>query len=185
MTAGALPRVTAHATCVVLGEAGVLIRGASGAGKSSLALALLERARLAGRFAALVADDRVRLERHHDRLVARPHPRLAGLIEVRSLGIRQAADLGCEALGACVARLAVDLVEANPRLPEATAGPARILGLDLPRLVVDRPLRDSGLAPPLVFAALFAGLFAGAVTRPSVASQPHSTTTGSAVGRGA
>ncbi|AWN35656.1 HPr kinase/phosphorylase [Methylobacterium radiodurans] len=165
-------RLTLHAACVVLGEAGVLIRGEAGAGKSSLALALLDRAGLSGRFAALVADDRVRLERHHDRLVGRAHPRLAGLIEVRGLGILAVADLGHEALPACVPRLVVDLVPAGPRLPEAGPEPARILGLDLPRLVVDRDLRDSGLAPVLVLAALFAG----AAGRPGVASQPHSAT---------
>ncbi|MFC6772895.1 HPr kinase/phosphorylase [Methylobacterium gregans] len=172
--------MTAHATCVVLGEAGVLIRGESGAGKSSLALALLDRSQRVGNFAAFVADDRVRLERHHDRLVARPHPRLSGLIEVRSVGIRAVADLGHAVLPACVTRLAVDLVASSPRLPEPEAGQARILGLDLPRLVVDRRLRDSGLVPALVFAALFAD----AVGRPGVASQPHSTTAGSAHERG-
>lgn len=175
------PRLTAHATCVVLGEAGVLIRGESGAGKSSLALALLDRARLAGGFAALVADDRVRVALHHGRLVARPHPRLAGRIEVRGLGIREAADLGHAALPACVLRLVVDLVPASPRLPEPEAGRTRILGLDLPRLAVDRPLRDSGLAPGLVLAALLAALFAGA----GVASQPHSAPEAPAAERGA
>lgn len=181
MTAGAPPHITLHAACVVLGEAGVLIQGESGAGKSSLALALLDRVQRAGGFAALVADDRVRLERHHDRLVARPHPHLAGLIEVRGVGIRAISDLGYEAVPACVARLAVDLLESSPRLPELPPGHARILGLDLPRLVVDRPLRDSGLVAALVHAALFAG----ASVRPGVASQPHSTTVGSASQRGA
>ncbi len=176
-----MTRLTAHATCVVLGEAGVLIRGESGAGKSSLALALLDRARLEGGFAALVADDRVRVARHHGRLVARPHPRLAGQMEVRGVGIREAADLGHAVLPACVLRLVVDLVPAGPRLPEPEDGRARILGLDLPRLPVDRPLRDSGLVPALVAAQLFAG----AMVRPGVASQPHSTTEGSARGWGA
>lgn len=176
-----MTRLTAHATCVVLGEAGVLIRGASGSGKSSLALALLDRARLAGGFAALVGDDRVRLARHHDRLVARRHPRVAGLIEVRGLGIREAAGLGHAALPACVLRLAVDLVAAGPRLPEPEAGRTRILGLDLPCLVADRALRDSGLVPGLVSAMLFAC----ARTPTGVASRPHSPAESSAVERGA
>ena len=50
---------TVHATAIVIGETGVLIRGRSGSGKSSLALALVARVRLAGGFAAFVADDRV------------------------------------------------------------------------------------------------------------------------------
>ena len=52
---------TVHATAIVIGETGVLIRGRSGSGKSSLALALVARVRLAGGFAAFVADDRVAL----------------------------------------------------------------------------------------------------------------------------
>ena len=56
-----------HASAVLVGERGVLIRGASGAGKSLMALALVERVRRDGGFAALVADDRVWLE-----AVARP-----------------------------------------------------------------------------------------------------------------
>jgi HPr kinase/phosphorylase len=172
VTAEAAARLTAHAACAVLGEAGVLIRGESGAGKSSLALALLDRARLEGRFAALVADDRVRVARHHDRLVARPHPRLAGLVEVRGLGIRPAEALGFAVLPACRLSLVVDLTDAAPRLPDPAASRTQLLGLDLPRLVIDRALRDSGLAVPLVSAALLAG----AALRPSVASQSHSTT---------
>ena len=87
-----------HASCVRVGEQGVLIRGASGAGKSQLAFALI----MAGRtgllpHTVLVADDRVMLEpradRHHaggqDRLIAFTPPALAGLIEIRGLGIRR------------------------------------------------------------------------------------------------
>ena len=44
---------TVHATAVLVGADGVLIRGDSGAGKSALALALIERG------ARLIADDRV------------------------------------------------------------------------------------------------------------------------------
>ena len=47
-----------HATVVLVGEAGVLIRGASGSGKSALALALMSEAGRRGLFARLVGDDR-------------------------------------------------------------------------------------------------------------------------------
>lgn len=134
----------------------MLIRGASGAGKSSLALALLDRAAAGGRFAALVADDRVRLAAVNGRLLARPHPAIAGRVEVRGHGI-----VAAPPLPACVVRLVVDLVEALPRLPPPTPD-ATVLGLALPCLAIDRALRDAGLAPGLVLAAA------------GVSSQPHS-----------
>ncbi|MGA4552928.1 HPr kinase/phosphorylase [Methylorubrum aminovorans] len=126
------PRETVHASCVLLDEAGVLIRGPSGAGKSALCLALLDRFFLEGRYARLVGDDRVRLEAHHGRLVARPHPALAGLIEIRGLGPRRLAAHA----PAAVVRLVVDLVAAVERLPEA-ADTAWLLGVAVPRLTLE------------------------------------------------
>jgi len=80
-----------HATCVRLGHAGhafrapaiagVLLVGASGAGKSDLAL------RLIGRGAQLVSDDRTILRIERNRVVARAPERTAGLIELRGVGI--------------------------------------------------------------------------------------------------
>ena len=109
-----------HATCVVVGEAGVLLRGEAGAGKSSLALALIERATLRGGFAALVGDDRVRLARCHGRVVARPHPAIAGRIEIRGHGI-----VAVESVEACVLRLVVDLACPMRRMarPRSSASP--------------------------------------------------------------
>lgn len=148
--------LTVHAACVVLGEAGVLIRGESGAGKSSLALGLVEAAAARGLFGALVADDRVRIACAHGRLVARPHPAIAGRIELRGLGL-----LALPAEGACVLRCVVDLVEAATRMPEEAEERAEILGIGLPRLCLDRCLRAAGLGPAAVFTAC------------GVASQPH------------
>jgi serine kinase of HPr protein (carbohydrate metabolism regulator) len=70
-----------QATCVAMDGRGVLIEGPPGSGKSSLALALIDRG------AALVGDDGVLLERQGGRLVARPHPETSGLLEIRNLGI--------------------------------------------------------------------------------------------------
>jgi serine kinase of HPr protein (carbohydrate metabolism regulator) len=73
---------TAHqATCVAIAGRGVLIEGPSGSGKSSLALALIDRG------AVLVGDDGVLLEAAGGRLLARPHPNIAGRLEVRNLGL--------------------------------------------------------------------------------------------------
>jgi HPr kinase/phosphorylase len=70
-----------HATCVALGRKGVLLLGPSGAGKSDLALRLINDG------ARLVADDRTDLFLRNGRLHARPPAAIAGLIEVRGLGI--------------------------------------------------------------------------------------------------
>jgi serine kinase of HPr protein (carbohydrate metabolism regulator) len=70
-----------QASCVAIGGRGVLIEGPPCSGKSSLALALIDRG------AELVGDDGVLLEPRADRLLARPHPNTKGLIEVRNLGI--------------------------------------------------------------------------------------------------
>ena len=53
---------TIHAGCVLVGEAGLLIRGASGSGKSALAREVVSLALGTGRFGRLVSDDRTRLE---------------------------------------------------------------------------------------------------------------------------
>jgi serine kinase of HPr protein (carbohydrate metabolism regulator) len=70
-----------HATCIVVEETGVLLRGPSGSGKSDLALRLIDRG------AVLVADDQVLLRQDGDQLLAEAPEILAGLLEVRGLGI--------------------------------------------------------------------------------------------------
>jgi hypothetical protein len=70
-----------QATCVAIGGRCVLIEGAPGSGKSSLALALIDRGAL------LVADDGVLLRGDGAALLASPPPAIAGKIEVRNLGI--------------------------------------------------------------------------------------------------
>ncbi len=123
---------TLHATCIVLGEDGILIRGASGSGKSSLALDLIARTTLAKRFARLVSDDRVHLSGHSGRLVARAVASIAGRVEIRGIGI---VEVPHEA--ACILRLVIDLDEAPPRMPATDTRRADILGVSLPRLTVD------------------------------------------------
>jgi serine kinase of HPr protein (carbohydrate metabolism regulator) len=81
MTASGSISVSHRATCVAVGGRAVLIEGPPGAGKSSLALALIDRGAL------LVSDDVVVLTAAHGRVRAHPHPRIAGLLEVRNLGL--------------------------------------------------------------------------------------------------
>ena len=70
-----------QATAVAIQGRAVLIEGPAGVGKSSLALALIDRG------AQLIGDDGVELVRSGAQLVARPHPNTRGLIEVRNLGL--------------------------------------------------------------------------------------------------
>jgi serine kinase of HPr protein (carbohydrate metabolism regulator) len=121
---------TIHATTIVLGEAGILIRGESGAGKSTFARHLIAAAASRGIFARLVADDRSRIEQRHGRLLARGVEAIAGLIEIRGIGlVRQ------EVEPAAVVGLIVDLSETRPeRLPEPDDLTATLCGISLPRL---------------------------------------------------
>ena len=103
-----------HGTCVDLDGFGVLLRGASGGGKSDLALRLIDRG------ARLVADDRVEIAAVEGALVARPPAALVaagliGAIEVRGLGIVRVEAVAQTALG-----LVVDLTGETeiPRLPD-------------------------------------------------------------------
>ncbi|MBV9992966.1 MAG: HPr kinase/phosphatase C-terminal domain-containing protein [Alphaproteobacteria bacterium] len=108
--------INVHATCVVLAhaggtfgasrDAGVLLLGKSGSGKSDLALRLISRG------AILVSDDRTELSEQGGHLVAKPPANLRGLIEARGVGIVALP----HAHKARVA-LAVQLDQKVPRLP--------------------------------------------------------------------
>jgi HPr kinase/phosphorylase len=124
---------TVHASAVLVGARAVLIRGPSGAGKSRLAFDLIEAARRGvPRFARLVADDRVHLQATSGRLLVRPAPSLAGLIELRGVGLRRLMHEPIAVVG-----LVVDLDAADAaRLPEAEHHQTDIEGIVLPRLAV-------------------------------------------------
>jgi serine kinase of HPr protein (carbohydrate metabolism regulator) len=141
---------TVHATAVLTGSRAVLIRGPAGSGKSHLALALLEAGQSGlVRFARLVGDDRVELKACHGRLLVRPPAALAGLIEVRGLGLRRVPWEPMAVVG-----LVVDLAAADARrLPEPPAAVTEIEGIKLPRLAF-----GAGADPrPAVLAALAGG----------------------------
>jgi len=136
---------TIHASAVLVGTRAVLIRGPSASGKSRLALELIEAAR-AGvlLFARLVADDRVHLEAAGGRLLARPAAALAGLIEVRGIGLLRVAHEPSAVVG-----FVVDLAAADAtRLPEPDKRKADIDGILVPRLAV----APGAAALPLVLA---------------------------------
>ena len=141
---------TIHASAVLFGARAVLIRGAAGSGKSSLAFALIRAGQTGALpFTRLVGDDRVHVEAAHGRLLVRPAETLRGLIEIRGLGIRQVPFEPVAVVG-----LVVDLGAADAeRLPGAESAVTEIAGIALPRLGV-APGTD---ALPLIFAALRTG----------------------------
>jgi serine kinase of HPr protein (carbohydrate metabolism regulator) len=111
---------TVHASCVAIGGRAVLIAGASGSGKSDLALRLIDRG------AALVSDDYTLVVAIAGRLVASAPPTIAGRMEVRGIGL---VDLRPEeGVTLC---LLVDLDRVPERLPEGDEI-AEVAGLHLP-----------------------------------------------------
>ena len=74
-------QVLANVSAVVVDGQVLLIEGPPGAGKSALALALIDRG------AVLVGDDAVTLDRRREAVHALPPPNTAGLVEIRNVGI--------------------------------------------------------------------------------------------------
>lgn len=114
-----------HATCVAINGHAVLLLGASGSGKSDLALRLIDRG------AVLVSDDQTHIEAADDRLIASPPDTIAGLIEVRGIGI-----VALPFASTAPVALAVRLGEAAVRMPE-TGLAETFSGLAIPLLRVD------------------------------------------------
>ena len=111
-----------HGSAVALGECGVLIRGASGSGKSALALAVVEAWRGRGDFACLVGDDRVRIELCGGRALMSPHRSIEGAGGMagrrpRRAGIRR------------LRRARPDRRSGGARGPRLRAAPARAAGV--------------------------------------------------------
>lgn len=119
---------TRHASAVAWQGRALLITGASGSGKSGLALGLMALG------CDLVGDDRVRLSRDGDILRVRAVATVAELIEARGLGILRAAHV-VDAVVAC----AVDLDRTETeRLPPRRR--ITLLGCDVPLIYrVDAP----------------------------------------------
>ena len=129
-----MKRQTVHGTCVALGDAGALLRGASGSGKSDLALRFLylPSDRLSAE-PALVADDQVILRRDGDRVLALCPPPLYRKIEVRGCGI---AHLKASAQATLKLIVDLDWTGDRPRFPEKTEWET-VLDIPLRRLFLD------------------------------------------------
>lgn len=135
--------INIHASCVAIGNKGVLLLGRSGAGKSDLALRLIDGG------ARLVADDRVLLFLKGRALHARSPETIRGLLEIRGVGIVELPVRRQIKL-----TLAVMLGREGARLPEPQfwAAPLR-MNTKLPQIALDARYAS---APAKVRAALTA-----------------------------
>mgnify|MGYP001603115985 CR=1 FL=1 len=117
--------ILVHGTCVDVAGTAVLLRGASGSGKSDLALRLIDEG------ARLIADDQVALAKVAGVLVAAAPPVIAGRIEARGVGLVEVPAAAEARLG-----LVIDLVApaAVERLPQPAQ--TEIDGVALPRLAL-------------------------------------------------
>lgn len=119
---------TLHATSVSLDRQAALIIGASGSGKSALALELISRG------ANLIADDMTRVTVQDGAAIALPPPTRKGQIEARGLGI---LDVGHGAATPIRAVIDLDHIETD-RLPPMRS--CLVLGCDIPLFhKVERP----------------------------------------------
>jgi len=121
MIARAPSSETVHASCVAIGGRGVLLAGRSGAGKSDLALRLIDRG------AALVSDDYTLVRNAGGRLIGSAPAAIAGRIEVRGIGIVPMGHLAEAPLA-----LLVVLDEAVERMPAEPLERRAIAGGTLP-----------------------------------------------------
>jgi serine kinase of HPr protein (carbohydrate metabolism regulator) len=126
--------ILVHGTAVAIDGRAVLLRGPSGAGKSDLALRLIDTG------ARLVADDQVELRRAGGRVLVRAPAAIAGLMEVRGVGILQLEPLREAALAMCVDLVPSVEVE---RLPEIRC--EDVLGLAVPSIALS-PFEASAAA---------------------------------------
>lgn len=119
---------TIHASAAWVDETGVLVRGASGTGKSSLVLALLMADRAVNR---LISDDRVEVVAEGERLLASAPAVIAGWLEIRGQGIVELPYLSPAPISLVVDLLPLDQC---PRLPGPGDVSAMLAGLKVRRL---------------------------------------------------
>lgn len=114
---------TIHASSVAIGGRGVLIAGASGSGKSDLAMRLIDRG------AALISDDYTVVEERDGVVLASPPPTITGKFELRDVGI-----IALPFTSQVPIALLVDLDGAPKRLPEPST--QMIAGVAVPAIAL-------------------------------------------------
>ena len=134
-----MPETLTHGVLVAVENLGLLLRGASGAGKSELAIELLSRGH------KLIADDAVAWRRDEQgRVIGSCPALLSGFIEVRGLGVLDARALYGEAavVAEAVLDLVIDLgVRTDPSAEERLSGRRGVfslLGQSIPEISLPR-----------------------------------------------
>jgi HPr kinase/phosphorylase len=117
-----------HATGLVLGEIGLVLRGPSGSGKSLLALSLLDEWEIRGLPAQLVSDDRVDISVVAGRLTMHPPKPIEGLVELRGRGL-----VSRPFAASAPVDLVVDFVDTLERMLEEEALQTELFGVHLAR----------------------------------------------------
>lgn len=125
MSTPSLSSETLHTSCVAKGGAAILISGRSGAGKSDLAVRLIDRG------AVLVSDDYTIVRRVSGRLLASAPANILGKLEVHGLGI-----LNFETTTDVPVALFVDLDREAERLPDPVDAIV-VAGIKLPLVAVN------------------------------------------------
>ena len=114
-----------HASCVAKDGRAVLISGASGSGKSDLALRLLDRG------FTLVSDDRTIVRKEGGKLVSSSPLTIKGKLEIRGIGI-----VDMDNISDVPVALVVELTSDIQRLPDDSQS-RLILGIDVPMVTID------------------------------------------------
>ena len=125
--------VNIHATGLVLGKTGLILRGVPGAGKSLLALELIDEWEARGLPAKLVSDDRIDIEAGPKGLTMTAPKAIEGLIELRGRGIVSRPFVSTAPLN-----LVVDLVDEVERMVEEDALVTNLEGVSIARCPVPR-----------------------------------------------
>ncbi|PKP91338.1 MAG: aldolase [Alphaproteobacteria bacterium HGW-Alphaproteobacteria-16] len=115
---------TLHASCVAIDGRAVLIEGRSGAGKSDLALRLIDRG------GVLVSDDYTICTRKDGVLCGAPPATIAGKMEVRGIGV-----IAMPHVERVPIALLVQIADTPPRMPDAP-GHRRIAGVNIPEIAL-------------------------------------------------
>ena len=126
-------RHNVHATGLVLGGKGVVLRGPSGSGKSLLALSLIDMFEARGLGGKLVSDDRIDIEVGKDALTMHAPPAIAGLVELRGRGIVSRPHVTRARV-----HLVVDFVPGLERMVEEADLVTELFGVALPRAPVPK-----------------------------------------------
>ncbi|HHX53198.1 MAG TPA: HPr(Ser) kinase/phosphatase [Erysipelothrix sp.] len=142
-----------HGVLINVHGKGVLITGDSGMGKSEIALELIRSGHI------LIADDRVDVTRAHGQLIGQAPDLLAGMIEIRGIGIMNITSMfgASSTMSKSNIDFVIELEPWNDATDYLRAGiepsePYSILGLEVPKLIF--PVREGRNMAMLVESAV-------------------------------